>query len=179
MSLLSDSLIAKPEEAARYNTDQDLPDIQRPVQGIDLRRGANLWAMIQNTEVSPEHADAFESVLVVDGGQRLINRFPPEFVAALASLDASTFPPQPPNGFRQASLPTCPAKRHMFCRLSRLFHDCRGLRSRVASHFTFRCASEGMNETPNLSMASSCQKGARQGRLNSLNSIHAPACFVT
>ena len=91
MSLLSDFYIAKPEEAARYNTDQDLPDIERAqFKGLTYEEVANLWAIIQNTEVSPEHADAFESVLVVDGGQRLINRFPPEFVAALASLDASS-----------------------------------------------------------------------------------------
>jgi hypothetical protein len=51
---------------------------------------ANLWATLQNTEATPKHSDAFESVLVIDGGQRLINRFPPEFVASLASLDSTS-----------------------------------------------------------------------------------------
>ncbi len=91
MSLLSDFYIAMPEDAARYDADRDLPDSERAeFKGLTYEEVANLWAILQNIEATPEHADAFESVLVIDGGQRLINRFPPEFVAALASLDASS-----------------------------------------------------------------------------------------
>lgn len=91
MSLLSDFYIAKPEDAARYDTDQNLPDSERAqFKGLTYEEVANLWAILQNTEPTPEHSDAFESVLVVDGGQSLINRFPPEFVAAFASLDPSS-----------------------------------------------------------------------------------------
>jgi hypothetical protein len=91
MSLLSDFYIAKPEDAARYDTDQNLPDNERAqFKGLTYEDVANLWAILQNTKAKPDHADAFESVLVIDGGERLINRFPPEFVAVLASLNASS-----------------------------------------------------------------------------------------
>lgn len=91
MSLLSDFYIAKPEDAARYDTDQNLPDSgHAEFKGLTYEEVANLWAIPQDRDPTPEHSDAFESVLVVDGGQRLINRFPPDFVTRLASLDAAS-----------------------------------------------------------------------------------------
>ena len=91
MSLLSDFYIAKPEDAARYDTAQNLPDSEHAeFKGLTYEEVANLWAILQDAEPTPEHSDAFESVLVVDGGQRLINRFPPDFVTRLASLDAAS-----------------------------------------------------------------------------------------
>jgi hypothetical protein len=91
MSLLSDFYIAKPEDAARYDTDQNLPDSEHAeFKGLTYEEVANLWAILQDRDPTPEHSDAFESVLVVDGGQRLINRFPPDFVTQLASLDAAS-----------------------------------------------------------------------------------------
>jgi hypothetical protein len=91
MSLLSDFYIAKPEDAARYDTDQNLPDSEHAeFKGLTYEEVANLWAILQDTDPTPEHSDGFESVLVVDGGQRLINRFPPDFVTRLASLDAAS-----------------------------------------------------------------------------------------
>jgi hypothetical protein len=90
MSLLSDFYIAKPEDAVRYDADQNLPDSERAeFKGLTYEEVANLWAILQNEEPTPRHADAFESVLVIDRGERLINRFPKDFVAALASLDES------------------------------------------------------------------------------------------
>ncbi len=86
MSLLSDFYIAKPEDAAR-----NLPDTERAeFKGLTYEELANLWAILQNTEATPDHSDAFESILVVHDGERLINRFPPEFMASLALLDSSS-----------------------------------------------------------------------------------------
>jgi hypothetical protein len=91
MSLLSDFYIATPETAVAYDTDPGLPDNERAqFQGLTYEDMANLWASIENTEATPEHSDAFETILVIDDGQRLINRFPTEFVATLASLDESS-----------------------------------------------------------------------------------------
>jgi hypothetical protein len=91
MSLLSDFYVAAPEQAARYDSDRNIPDSERAeFKGLTYEECANLWAILQNADPTPAHLDAFESVLVVDGGQRLINRFPPEFVALLASLDVAS-----------------------------------------------------------------------------------------
>jgi hypothetical protein len=92
MSLLSDFYVAAPEAAVAYDTTRALPDSERAeFNGLTYNELADLWAVLQDTETTPQHSDAFESVLVVAGGERLINRFPSEFVTALASLDdAST-----------------------------------------------------------------------------------------
>ena len=91
MSLLSDFFIATPDNAARYDSDRNLPAAERAeFKGVTYAELADLWAALQNTEPTPDHAKAFESVLVVDGGQRLINRFPTEFVSLLAGLDDTT-----------------------------------------------------------------------------------------
>jgi hypothetical protein len=88
MSLLSDFYVASPHQAVRYDTDHDFVGTERAeFKGLTYEECANLWAILQNSNPTAAHSDAFESVLVVDGGQRLINRFPPEFVALLASLD--------------------------------------------------------------------------------------------
>jgi hypothetical protein len=92
MSLISDFYVAPPEQAARYDTDRtSVPDFERvEFKGLTCDECANLWAILQQSEPTPEHQDAFESVLVVDGGQRLINRFPGDFVTRLAALDDSS-----------------------------------------------------------------------------------------
>ena len=90
MSLLSDFYVASPEEAVRYDTDHNIPGIERAAfKGLTYEECANLWAILQNSDPTPAHSDAFESILVVGGGQRLINRFPAEFVALLAALDGA------------------------------------------------------------------------------------------
>jgi hypothetical protein len=91
MSLLSEFYIATPENAVSYDTDRNLPATERAeFSGLTYDELANLWAVLQNTEPTPDHSTAFESVLVVDGGERLINRFPAEFVSLLAALDDSS-----------------------------------------------------------------------------------------
>jgi hypothetical protein len=91
MSLLSEFYIASPEQAARYDTDRNIPASDHTdFKGLTYEECANLWAILLHTAPTPGLSDAFESVLVVDGGQRLINRFPQEFVALLASLDAAS-----------------------------------------------------------------------------------------
>lgn len=88
MSLLSDFYVASPDEAASYDTNHNVHDSERAqFKGLTCEECASLWAILKSTEPTPNDSDAFESVLVVNDGQRLINRFPPEFVALLASLD--------------------------------------------------------------------------------------------
>ena len=88
MSLLSDFYVVSPAQAARYDADHNLSGTERAeFKGLTYEDCANLWAVLQSVDPTPAHSDAFESVLVVDGGQRLINRFPSEFVGLLASLD--------------------------------------------------------------------------------------------
>jgi len=90
MSLLSDFFIASPEQAARYATDRSIATAHAEFNGLTFEECANLWAILQKTKPTPAHADAFESVLVVNGGQSLLNRFPQEFVTLLASLDTAS-----------------------------------------------------------------------------------------
>ena len=91
MSLLSDFYVASPEQAAGYDTDHNIAGTERAeFKGLTYEECANLWAILQNSDPTPAHSDAFESVLVVDGGVRLINRFPPDFVTRLASVDAAS-----------------------------------------------------------------------------------------
>ena len=92
MSLLSDFYVAAPEAAIAYDTNRALPDSERAeFSGLTYNALADLWAILQGTEATPQHAEAFEPVLVVAGGERLINRFPAEFVSKLTLLDdAST-----------------------------------------------------------------------------------------
>jgi hypothetical protein len=88
MSSLSDFYIASPETATAYDTNRALPDSERAeFNGLTYNELADLWAILQGSEPAPQHSQAFESVLVVAGGERLINRFPSEFVSSLASLD--------------------------------------------------------------------------------------------
>ncbi len=92
MSTLSDFYVASPEQALRYDTDRNVPENERAeFKGLTYVECADLWATLQDVEPTSAHSNAFESVLVVDGGQRLINRFPPDFVARLASLDDAGF----------------------------------------------------------------------------------------
>ncbi|WP_212566675.1 hypothetical protein, partial [Xanthomonas graminis] len=91
MSLLSDFYVASPEDAVAYDASRALPESERAeFSGLTFTELAELWAVLQGTEATPRHAKAFESVLVAAGGERLINRFPAEFVSSLASLDAAS-----------------------------------------------------------------------------------------
>jgi hypothetical protein len=90
MSLLSDLYVATPADAVRYDIDRNIPGSGRvEFNGLTYEELADLWAILENAERKPQHATAFESVHVVDGGQRLISRFPTNFVALLASLDGA------------------------------------------------------------------------------------------
>lgn len=90
MSILSEFYVAMPEQAAEYDADRNVLEAERAeFKGLTCEECASLWAILRGDEPTPEHADAFESVLEIDGGQRLINRFPPNFVELLAALDAA------------------------------------------------------------------------------------------
>jgi len=91
MSLLSDFYVALPEDAVAYDASRALPDSERAeFSGLTYNELADLWAVLQGIEATPQQAEAFESVLVAAGGERLIHRFPAEFVSSLASLDAAS-----------------------------------------------------------------------------------------
>lgn len=87
MSLLSELYVSSATDAVRYD---DSPEPFAPhraeYQGLTYEEFANLWAVLCDREPMEGDADAFDTLLNVDGGQRLINRFPDDFVTRLAAL---------------------------------------------------------------------------------------------
>lgn len=87
MALLSDLYIAYPDQAARYDADPSLPDAERAqFNGLTCEEFSQLWAVLEPSPWTSRHAEEFECVLTVGGGERLVHRFPTGFVSALASL---------------------------------------------------------------------------------------------
>jgi hypothetical protein len=90
MSLLSDLYIASPADAVSYDADRNIPGCGRvEFSGLTYEELADLWAILENSDRKPEHATAFEMVHIVDGGQRLISRFPTNLVVLLATVDGA------------------------------------------------------------------------------------------
>ena len=91
MSLLSDLYIARPDQAAQYDIEPSLPSSERAqFNGLTFEELSRLWAILESTPWTSRHSEAFECILTVGGGERLIHRFPPAFVSALASLQEPT-----------------------------------------------------------------------------------------
>ena len=88
MSLLSDLYISSPESALSYDTTRSLPRSERAeFNGLTFEEFSRLWAILKQDQWTSEHSNEFECILEVDGGQRLIHRFPTSFVIALSRLD--------------------------------------------------------------------------------------------
>ncbi len=88
MSLLSELYVTSISDAPKYD---DSPESFAPhraeYQGLTYDEFANLWAVLCDRDPTESDAEAFDTLLDVDGGQRLINRFPDDFVARLAALN--------------------------------------------------------------------------------------------
>lgn len=87
MSLLSELYVSSATDAPKYD---DSPEPFAPhraeYKGLTYEEFANLWAVLCDRDPTVSDADAFDTLLNVDGGQRLINRFPDDFVARLTAL---------------------------------------------------------------------------------------------
>ena len=87
MSLISELYVSSARDAVMYD---DSPETFAPYRaeyrGLTYEEFANLWAVLCGREPMEGDADAFDTLLKVDGGQRLINRFPDDFVNRLAAL---------------------------------------------------------------------------------------------
>ena len=88
MSLLSELYVTSLSDAAKYDdTPESFAPHRAEHQGLTYDEFANLWAVLCDRDPAESDADAFDTLLDVDGGQRLINRFPDDFVARLAALN--------------------------------------------------------------------------------------------
>ena len=88
MSLLSELYVSSATDAPKYD---DSPEPFAPhraqYQGRTYEEFATLWAVLSDRDPMESDSDAFDTLLNVDGGQRLINRFPDDFVTRLAALN--------------------------------------------------------------------------------------------
>lgn len=88
MSLVADIYVSRDDEAARYDTNPTEFADRAEFSSFTSLELSTLWAILRQTEWTVEMMSAFSSVLVVDDGERLIERFPAELVSALADLPA-------------------------------------------------------------------------------------------
>ena len=87
MSLLSELYVSSATEATKYDdTPEPFAPYRAEYQGLTSEEFANLWAVLCDREPMESDVDAFDTLLNVDDGQRLINRFPDDFVTRLADL---------------------------------------------------------------------------------------------
>jgi len=90
MALISDFYVASAAQAALYDKDRSVALDRVQYKALTYVECGELWAVLQNTEATPEHSEAFECILDVAEGQRLINRFPSDFTKLLAALDEAS-----------------------------------------------------------------------------------------
>lgn len=87
MSLLSELYVSSVADATKYD---DSPESFAPhraeYEGLTYEEFANLWAVLCDRTPIESDSGAFETLLDIDEGQRLINRFPNDLVARLATL---------------------------------------------------------------------------------------------
>jgi hypothetical protein len=88
MSLLSELYVSSVTDAPKYDSSPEpFAPHRAEYQGLTYEEFANLWAVMCDRDPAESDADAFDTLLNVDGGQRLINRFPDDFVARLAVMN--------------------------------------------------------------------------------------------
>jgi hypothetical protein len=88
MSVLSDIYVARPDEAANYDTSPGNFTERAQYKGLTPLELSTLWAIMRRVEWDAAQMDDFTCLLQKDGGERLIHRFPSAMVDALGQLAA-------------------------------------------------------------------------------------------
>jgi hypothetical protein len=88
MSLLSHLYVSSVEDAVLYDEEPDSAGEHRAeFKGLTYEDFSYLWARLRGEEHTEADSEAFELVLDQEDGERLINKFPEDFVTRLAALD--------------------------------------------------------------------------------------------
>jgi hypothetical protein len=91
VALLADFYLSTDSEALEYDSSQSVSDLDRErFSSITPLEISTLGAILQGVEWDVDMMDAFECLLVRDGGERLIHRLPAGLVSELASADEQT-----------------------------------------------------------------------------------------
>jgi hypothetical protein len=87
MGVLAELYIASDDQQAlKYDASPDVFADRRQYRSFTALELSTLWAIMQGTEWDVELLDAFPTLLVVDGGERLIHRLPKPMIQALAKM---------------------------------------------------------------------------------------------
>jgi len=87
MGLLADIYVSRDdEEATRYDSEPAIFKDREQYRGFTVLQLSTLWAKIKGIEWDVSSLREFPTVLVQDGGERLIHRLPMALTAQLARL---------------------------------------------------------------------------------------------
>jgi len=86
MSVLADIYISPEDEAVNYDTAPDQFTERAQYKGMTPLEISMLWSIMQGVEWDVALMDEFPCLLQIDGGERLVHKFPAEMVAELAKL---------------------------------------------------------------------------------------------
>jgi hypothetical protein len=86
MSVLADIYISRDDEAVKYDTTPDLFTERAQYEGMTPLEVSMFWSIMRGTEWDVALMDEFPCLLQIDGGERLIHKFPAEMVAELSKL---------------------------------------------------------------------------------------------
>jgi len=86
MSVLADIYISLDDEAVKYDTTPNLFTDRAQYKGMTPLEVSMLWSLMQDVEWNVALMGEFPCLLQIDGGERLIHKFPAEMVSQLSKL---------------------------------------------------------------------------------------------
>jgi hypothetical protein len=86
MSVLADIYISPDDEAVKYDTAPDQFTDRAQYKGMTPLELSMLWCIMRDIEWDAASMDEFACLLQIDGGERLIHKFPEAMVAGLSKL---------------------------------------------------------------------------------------------
>ena len=88
MGVLSDIYVSRDDDALKYDTAPDQFRERCQYKGITVLEFSTLWSIMRGIEWDVGLMDEFPCLLQIDGGERLIQRFPLAMVSELAGLSS-------------------------------------------------------------------------------------------
>lgn len=86
MGILADIYISRDDEAVRYDTTPDRFTERTQYKGMTPLEVSMLWSIMRGGEWDVALMDEFPCLLQIDGGERLIHKFPSDMLAELSKL---------------------------------------------------------------------------------------------
>jgi hypothetical protein len=86
MSTLADIYISRNDDAVKYDTAPEQFADRAQYKGFTPCEVSILWSIMRGVEWDVAMMDEFPCLLEIDGGERLIHRFPAAMVSELAAL---------------------------------------------------------------------------------------------